>query len=136
MALTETTQFIEVNYPDLKSTLPTFIEGMRCRGYCVEEQCMANKVWELNISKGSQIMQVMGLQIGMKVKIWPENGGVAVHMSPNLLTRQGLQAAVLYFICTPALLLPAWGLLQQHRMDTEVTELLKRCLLNAPVCEV
>lgn len=136
MALSETTQFIEISTPDLSTAIPSFIEGMRLRGYCVTQRCMADKVWELELSKGNQIMQVMGMQIGMKVQVWQESGGVALRMSPNLLTRQGLQAAILYFICTPALLMPAWGLLQQHRMDTEVMELMTRCLQHHPVHEV
>lgn len=128
MALTDTTRFIEVDFPNLSESVPAFIEALRHRGFSVEEHCLAGKVWELNLSKGGQLMQVMGLQVGLKLQIWPENGGIAVRMSPNLLTRQGLQAALLYFICTPALLLPAWGLLQQHRLDAEVMELFTRCL--------
>ena len=78
----------------------------------------------------------MGLQVGLKLQIWPENGGVAVRMSPNLLTRQGIQAAALYIIWAPALLLPAWGLLQQYKLDEEILELLIRCLKHRPVTAV
>lgn len=132
MALTETTRFIEIDTPNLSEAMPAFTEALRMRGFTVEEHCMVSKVWELNLTKGSQLMQVMGLQVGLKLQIWPENGGIAVRMSPNLLTRQGLQAALIYFICTPAILLPAWGLLQQNRLDTEVMELLSRCLNHHP----
>lgn len=135
MALTETTRFIEVASPDLNYAVPAFMEALRRRGFAVEQRCMAGKVWELNLSKGSQIMQVMGLQVGLKLQIWEEHGGVAVRMSPNLLTRQGVQAALFYFVFTPALLLPAWGLLQQHRLDTEAQEILTRCLNTPPVYE-
>lgn len=136
MALTETTQFIEIDTPNLSEVMPAFTEALRLRGFCVEDRCMANKVWELSLTKGSQLMQVMGLQVGLKLQVWQENAGVAVRMSPNLLTRQGVQAALLYFICTPALLLPAWGLLQQHKLDTEVLELLTRCLHHHPLPKV
>lgn len=136
MALTETTRFIEIDTPNLSEAMPAFTEALRMRGFTVEEHCMVSKVWELNLTKGSQLMQVMGLQVGLKLQIWPENGGIAVRMSPNLLTRQGLQAALIYFICTPAILLPAWGLLQQNRLDTEVMELLSRCLNHHPLPKV
>lgn len=135
MALTETTRFIEVASPDLNYAVSAFMEALRRRGYAVVQRCMADKVWELNLSKGNQMMQVMGLQVGLKLQIWQEHGGVAVRMSPNLLMRQGVQAALLYFICTPALLLPAWGLLQQYKLDTEVLELLTRSLNTPPVYE-
>ncbi|MBQ2869304.1 MAG: hypothetical protein IJX33_07880 [Akkermansia sp.] len=136
MALTDTTRFIEVDFPNLNETVPAFIEALRHRGFAVEEHCLAGKVWELSLNKGSQLMQLMGLQVGLKLQIWPENGGVAVRMSPNLLTRQGIQAAALYIIWAPALLLPAWGLLQQYKLDEEILELLIRCLKHRPVTAV
>lgn len=135
MALSDTTQFIEIEMPNLSEAVPAFVEALRMRGFCVEERSMAGKVWELNLTKGGQFMQVMGLQVGLKLQVWQESGGVAVRMSPNLLSRQGLQAAVLYFLCTPALLLPAWGLLQQHKLDSEVLELLTRCLKTSTIRE-
>lgn len=136
MALTDTTRFIEAEFPNLSETIPAFIEALRHRGFSVEQQCLAGKVWELSMNKGSQFMQLMGLQVGLKLQIWPENGGVAVRTSPNLLTRQGIQAAALYIIWAPAILLPAWGLLQQYKLDEEVLELLTRCLKHAPVSTV
>lgn len=136
MALTDTTRFIEAEFPNLSETIPAFIEALRHRGFSVEQQCLAGKVWELSMNKGSQFMQLMGLQVGLKLQIWPENGGVAVRMSPNLLTRQGIQAAALYIIWAPAILLPAWGLLQQYKLDEEVLELLTRCLKHAPASTV
>lgn len=135
MALSDTTQFIEIEMPNLSEAVPAFVEALRMRGFSVEERNMAGKVWELNLTKGGQFMQVMGLQVGLKLQVWQESGGVAVRMSPNLLSRQGLQAAVLYFLCTPALLLPAWGLLQQHKLDSEVLELLTRCLKTCNIRE-
>lgn len=136
MALTDTTRFIEIDFPNLNETVPAFIEALRHRGFTVEEHCLAGKVWELSLNKGSQLMQLMGLQVGLNLQIWPENGGVAVRMSPNLLTRQGIQAAALYIIWAPALLLPAWGLLQQYKLDEEILDLLIRCLKHRPVTAV
>lgn len=136
MALTETTSFIAVCSPDLSKAIPAFIEALRLRGFEVQHQCLAGKVWELQLTKGSRLMQLAGLQVGLALKIWPEYDGVAVRMSPNLLTRQGLQSLALYFLCTPALLLPAWGLLKQHQLDTEVKELLTRCLNHTPLRQV
>lgn len=136
MALTETTSFIEVRSPNLSEVMPAFVEALRLRGFDVQHCCLADKVWELQLTKGSQLMQLAGLQVGLKLQVWPEYDGVAVRMSPNLLKRQGIQAAVLYFVCMPALLLPAWGLLQQHKLDAEVLELLTRCLNHNPIRQV
>jgi|GEM_PF-2697852 len=136
MALSDTTQFIEIEMPNLSEAVPAFVKALRMRGFSVEERSMAGKVWELNLTKGGQFMQVMGLQVGLKLQVWQESGGVAVRMSPNLLTRQGIQAAALYIIWAPALLLPAWGLLQQYKLDEEILALLIRCLKHHPVTEV
>lgn len=102
----------------------------------MQQNCLADKVWELQLTKGSQLMQLAGLQVGLKLQIWPEYDGVAVRMSPELLKRQGIQAAVLYLVCLPALLLPAWGLLQQHKLDAEVLNLLTRCLSHTSMRRV
>lgn len=107
MALTETTTLIKTDTPNLGDAIPAFIEALRLRGFDVQHNCLADKVWELQLTKGSQLMQLAGLQ-----------------------------SLVLYFVCTPALLLPAWGLLKQYHLDTEVLELLTRCLNHTPMRQV
>lgn len=136
MALTETTSFIAISSPNLSEAIPAFIEALRLRGFEVQHNCLADKAWELQLTKGSRLMQLAGLQVGLKLQVWQEYDGVAVRMSPNLITRQGLQSLAMYFLCTPALLLPAWGLLKQHQLDAEVKELLTRCLKHTPLRRV
>jgi len=109
--------------------------AFQAEGYEVDSQTLLSGGVDISLARGGLFKAALGMRSALKVSLTPCDGKILAEASVGIFGQHVIPSVILWYVFWPALLLQAWGMVRQAKLDDRVMELVAESLARHGVAQ-